>query len=59
MAVTAQGLVLYNKHDPVVGASLRHYGEYAALRLDIIAQMVRAGDVVVHVGAGYVAPGSM
>jgi FkbM family methyltransferase len=48
---TRQGLVLYNRHDRIVGRSLDRYGEYSAAEADLYRQAVRPGWTAVEAGA--------
>ena len=45
------GFMLYNRNDVYVGRSLQAYGESGQIKLDLLSQLVRPGDVVVDVGA--------
>jgi len=45
------GRLAYFRDDDPIGASLRLYGEWAQLELDVLLRFVRAGDTVVDVGA--------
>lgn len=45
------GLMLFNPKDAYVGRSLDRYGEFSEGEVQLFAQLVRAGDVVVEVGA--------
>ena len=45
------GLMLYNVHDKYIGRSLDLYGEYSEGEVEVFAQIIRSGDVVVEVGA--------
>jgi FkbM family methyltransferase len=45
------GLTLYNKHDKYIGRSLELYGEFSQLEVDLFAQVVRPGQLVVEAGA--------
>jgi FkbM family methyltransferase len=45
------GPMLYNFHDQYVGRSLDLYGEYSEAEFALFRQIVRAGDVVIEVGA--------
>lgn len=45
------GLMAYLRQDAYVGRSLDLYGEYGEDELSLLAQMVRAGDIVVEAGA--------
>lgn len=45
------GLMLFNPKDAYVGRSLDLYGEFSEGEAQLFAQVVRAGDVVVEVGA--------
>lgn len=46
-----RGLMLFNVHDTNVGRLLDTYGEYAEPEIELFAQAVRPGDVVVDAGA--------
>jgi FkbM family methyltransferase len=45
------GLMLFNPKDAYVGRSLDLYGEFSEGEVQLFAQLVRAGDVVVEVGS--------
>jgi FkbM family methyltransferase len=45
------GLMLFNRNDLAIGASLDRYGEWDELELRILAQLLRPEDVVLDVGA--------
>lgn len=45
------GPMVYNKHDIYVGGSLQKYGEFSVAEQELFAQIVRAGTLVVEVGA--------
>lgn len=45
------GYMLYNQNDGVIGASLERYGEFTEHEIEIFAQIVKPGDVVLDVGA--------
>jgi FkbM family methyltransferase len=45
------GLMIYNRHDIYIGRSLELYGEYSLGECQIFEQIIRAGDVVIEVGA--------
>src|SRR5262245_2266954 len=45
------GRMLYNINDRFIGASLHAYGEYSEEEIDLFKQIVRAGDIVIEVGA--------
>jgi FkbM family methyltransferase len=51
LSMCADGVMLFNRHDTFVGASLRKYGEWSAAELDVFRQIVQPGHVVVEVGA--------
>jgi FkbM family methyltransferase len=51
LAVCADGVMLFNRFDTFVGASLRKYGEWSAAELDVFRQILQPGQVVVEVGA--------
>jgi precorrin-6B methylase 2 len=52
MAETRVGIVQYLPQDTPVGDSIRWYGEYLQLQLDVLLSMIRPGATVVEVGAG-------
>jgi FkbM family methyltransferase len=43
--------MLYSLNDRYLGEALHHYGEYGELELELLAQTLRPGDVVVEAGA--------
>jgi FkbM family methyltransferase len=45
------GPLLYLRGDQYIGRSLELYGEFSELEADLFVQIVRAGDVIVEVGA--------
>ena len=45
------GPLLYNRHDIYVGGSIEKYGEFSVGEQDLFASLVRAGQLVVEVGA--------
>jgi FkbM family methyltransferase len=45
------GYVLYNRNDRYIGRSLEAYGEYSEAEIDLLCQVLNAGDTVVEVGA--------
>ena len=45
------GWFLYNRHDVYIGGALECYGEYGQIEADLLAQLVRPGDVAIEVGA--------
>jgi FkbM family methyltransferase len=45
------GRLAYFREDDPIGVSLRLYGEWAQLELDVLLQLVRPGDTVVDAGA--------
>ena len=45
------GWFLYNRYDMYIGAALERYGEYGQIEADLLAQLLRPGDVVIEVGA--------
>ncbi|MBM3598999.1 MAG: FkbM family methyltransferase [Alphaproteobacteria bacterium] len=45
------GITLYNRNDIYVGRALQAYGESGQIKLDLLSQLVRPGNVVVDVGA--------
>ena len=51
LAVCRDGLMLYNRHDTYIGASLRKYGEWSAAELDLFRRIVQPGHTVVEAGA--------
>jgi FkbM family methyltransferase len=51
LSMSRSGPMLYNKHDVFVGGSFRAYGEFSFFEQDLFRQIVRAGQVVVEVGA--------
>lgn len=51
LAICREGVMLYNRFDSFVGASLRKYGEWSAPEIDLFRQIVPANSVVVEVGA--------
>jgi FkbM family methyltransferase len=50
LALCRDGLMLFNRHDTYVGASLRKYGEWSVPELDLIRQILAPGHIVVEVG---------
>ena len=46
------GLVQFLPDEPVIGESIRWYGEYLQPQLNLLARLVRPGAVVVETGAG-------
>ena len=51
LALCRDGVMLFNRHDTYIGASLRKYGEWSAVELDVFRQIVQPGQIVVEVGA--------
>jgi FkbM family methyltransferase len=51
LAVCRDGIMLFNRHDTYIGASLRKYGEWSQPELDLFRQLVQPGHIVVEVGA--------
>lgn len=51
LAYCRQGLMLFNRHDRFIGASLRTYGEYARSESALFEQLVEPGMIVVEAGA--------
>lgn len=45
------GWFLFNRHDAYIGQALERYGEYGQIEADLLAQLLRPGDVVIEVGA--------
>ena len=45
------GYFVYNRNDVYIGRSLEQYGEFSEQEFSLLAQIVRAGDVVIEVGA--------
>jgi len=45
------GPMLYNKYDIYMGGSLQKYGEFSVGELELFAQVVRPGELVIEVGA--------
>jgi len=45
------GPVLFNRHDINLGACLRDHGEFSAEEIDVLAGLLRPGDLVIDVGA--------
>jgi hypothetical protein len=52
VAETASGIVQYFPDEPLVGESIRWYGEYLRPQAAVLGRLVKAGDVVMVVGAG-------
>ena len=50
-AATREGVMLFNRHDIYIGASLRLYGEYSHGEVQLFRQLVKPGMTVVEVGA--------
>lgn len=53
MQKTFVGTMMFNPKDTFVGRSIDKYGEYARDELELLKQVVRAGDNVVDAGAMY------
>jgi FkbM family methyltransferase len=51
LAKGSTGYCLYNIHDRYIGKSIEKYGEYAGLEVRFLAELCRAGDVVIDLGA--------
>lgn len=47
------GAIIINRHDVFLGRSLELYGESSQAELDLLAQLLAPGDVVVDVGANF------
>lgn len=45
------GYMLYSIHDRYIGRSLDQYGEFCEGEIELLAQLIRPGDIVVDVGA--------
>ena len=45
------GLMVFFPHDFYLGGALEKYGEYSRIEFDMLARYVKAGDVVIEVGA--------
>ena len=45
------GTCLFNRNDTFVGRSLKLYGEWCKAEIELLAQVVKPGDVVLDVGA--------
>lgn len=45
------GEFLYNVHDAYVGQSLKEYGEYSKGEVDLFAQLIHSGMIVMEIGA--------
>jgi tetratricopeptide (TPR) repeat protein len=52
VAETRVGILQYLPDQPIVGDAIGWYGEYLQPQLDLLARLVRAGAVVLEVGAG-------
>jgi FkbM family methyltransferase len=48
---TRWGTMLYHRHDFFIGRSLERYGEFSPDEANMLAQLVRPGDVVIDGGA--------
>jgi FkbM family methyltransferase len=51
-AETAMGIVQYFPDQPLVGDSIGWYGEYLRAQTDLLASLMKPGNVVMEVGAG-------
>jgi FkbM family methyltransferase len=51
-AETAMGIVQYFPDQPIVGDSIGWYGEYLRAQTDLLASLMKPGNVVMEVGAG-------
>jgi tetratricopeptide (TPR) repeat protein/precorrin-6B methylase 2 len=49
---TRHGILQYLPDEPVVGASIDHYGEYLEPELTLLSRMLRPGATVLETGAG-------
>ena len=49
---TRMGLVQFLPDEPVIGESIRWYGEYLQPQLNLLARLVKPGAVVLETGAG-------
>lgn len=45
------GEMVFNRNDEVIGRSLREYGEYSELEMEMLGRFLRPGDTVVDLGA--------
>jgi FkbM family methyltransferase len=45
------GVMLFNQNDEVVGRSLREYGEYSELEMEMLGRFLSPGDIVLDLGA--------
>lgn len=45
------GFMLFNQNDEVVGRSLREYGEYSELEMEMLGRFLKPGDTVLDLGA--------
>jgi hypothetical protein len=52
VAVTRTGLLQYLPDEPVIGASLRWYGELLQPQLDLLARMLRPGATILEIDSG-------
>jgi hypothetical protein len=52
VAETSVGIVQYFPEQPIIGRSLRTYGEYLQRQVDLVANLGVAGATVLEVGAG-------
>lgn len=52
VAESRMGLVQFVPEQPIIGESIRGYGEYLQQQLDLLSRFVKPGAVVVEIGAG-------
>ncbi|WP_158623978.1 FkbM family methyltransferase [Corallococcus llansteffanensis] len=45
------GDMVFNRNDEVIGRSLREYGEYSELEMEMLGRFLKPGDTVVDLGA--------
>ncbi len=45
------GCFLYNRYDTFIGRALERYGEYSQIEANLLAQLLRPGDVAIEAGA--------
>jgi FkbM family methyltransferase len=45
------GTMAFFRNDPVIGRSLREYGEWAQIEIDLLLNLIDAGSVVLDIGA--------